>query len=85
MLRDPQLRPLVSDTYQTLAELFEQVRSELGITLDELLAIPSGQVAMAAVPGNLSPDQIRQIEEDKGDESREAIEIRLNRKRPKLD
>lgn len=81
MLRDPQLRPLVSDTYQTLAELFEQVRSELGITLDELLAIPSGQVAMAAIPGNLSPDQIRQIEEDKGDESREAIEIRLNRKR----
>ncbi|KAA1259628.1 hypothetical protein LF1_21630 [Rubripirellula obstinata] len=87
MLRDPELRPLVSDTYQTLAQLFEEFGSELGITLDELLAIPSGQIAAAAVPGNLSPEQINQVEQidqvegDKDDESREAIEIRLDRKR----
>ena len=65
MLNDPELRPLVSDTYQTLAELFEQIGADLGITLDELLSIPSGQIAAAAVPGNLSPEQIKQIEDDK--------------------
>ena len=81
MLRDPELRPLVSDTYQTLSQLFEEVGAKLGISLDDLLAIPSGQVAAAALPGNLSPEQISQIEEDKGDESTEAIQIRLNRKR----
>ena len=81
MLSDPAMRPFASDVYQVLAELFDQVGQQLGISLDELLAIPHGQVAAAAVPGNLSPEQIEMIEADAKDESAEAIQRRLRRKR----
>lgn len=79
MLADPQLRPLASDTYALLAELFQVIGSELGVALDELLAIPSGQVAIAAVPANLSPEQISQIEEEQKEGSPDAVQRRTRR------
>ncbi|TWT49354.1 hypothetical protein Pla22_45490 [Rubripirellula amarantea] len=81
MLNDPAMRPFASDTYQMLNDLFDQIGQQMGITLDELLSIPHGQVAAAAVPGNLSPEQIEMIEADSKDESPEAIQRRLKRKR----
>ncbi|MFK8114529.1 MAG: DUF3352 domain-containing protein [Rubripirellula sp.] len=82
MMADPKLKPLAGDFYQILAELFEQVGSQLGISLDELLAIPSGQVAIAAMPGNISEREEEMIEEDaEDDESDEAIRRRIAKKR----
>jgi hypothetical protein len=47
-----------------------------------LLAIPSGQVAVAAMPGNISDREEELIEEDaEEDESEEAIRRRIARKR----
>lgn len=82
MLEDPALKPLASDVYRTMAELFEQFGAVLGISLDELLAIPSGQVAAAMMPGNLSDrDEELTLEEEEDDESPEAIRRRLARMR----
>lgn len=85
MLADPKLRPFASDVYQTMAELFQQVGDQLGLTLGELLQIPTGQVAVALLPGNLSDEQTEQvaeqIEDEEGDESEDAIRRRIARKR----
>ena len=40
MMNDPKLKPFASEVYTTLAELFEQFGSQIGLSLDELLAIP---------------------------------------------
>ena len=84
MLRDPQMRPFAGDLYKTMRELFEQVSDEVGVSLDELLSIPSGQVAAAFMPGKLrDPKERAGIEEpvDEDDDSDRAIRRRLRRKR----
>lgn len=79
MFADPKLKPFANDLYATLGELFETVGQPLGITLEELLAIPSGQVAAAAFPRVISDAELERLNE--GDESEEAIRERLDRKR----
>ncbi len=82
MLNDPKLKPFASDLYSTLHELFEQISDQVGVSLDELLSIPSGQVAAAFIPGKMPDDEdSRQAEEDEKDESPEAIRRRINRQR----
>ena len=81
MLNDPSLKPLAGEVYQMAAELFEQVGAILEVSLDELLAIPQGQVAVAMMPGNLSDYQKELAAEEDDDESPEAIRRRLARKR----
>ncbi len=82
MLADPQLKPFASDVYRTMAEIFEQFGAAAGISLDELLAIPSGQVAAAAMPANISDrDEELISEEAEDDDSADAIRRRIARKR----
>lgn len=81
MISDPALRPFASDVYLVASELFEQVGSMVDVTLDELLSIPQGQVAFAAMPGNLSDEQVDAIDDEADDESPEAIRRRIARKR----
>ena len=57
MMNDPALKPLSNEVYQMLAEVFQTVGNVLEVSLDELLAIPQGQVAAALMPGNLSEYQ----------------------------
>ena len=86
MLADPKLRPIADDFYGTLRELFEQVSDKVGVTLDELLSIPHGQVAAALIPGTQpEPHDNIQPREDDNDESDEAIQRRLRRKRRELN
>jgi hypothetical protein len=42
---DPQMRPLVSDIYATIKDALAQVQERIGMSLDELLAIPQGEIA----------------------------------------
>lgn len=82
MMADPQLQELSSGIYAEASVLFQQVGDRLGLTLDELLAIPHGQVAVAMMPGNLSDRAEELIEEESDDdESPEAIRRRIARKR----
>jgi len=64
-----------------MAELFEQFAAAAGISLDDLLAIPSGQVAAAAMPANISERDEELMREEADDESPEAIRRRIARKR----
>jgi hypothetical protein len=81
MMSDPKLKPFVGEVYTTLADLFEQFGSQIGLSLEELLAIPTGQVAAAAMPANLS-DRDQELAEDEADsDSPEAIRRRIERKR----
>lgn len=81
MLNDPELKPFASDIYSTAKNLFEQISDEVGVSLDELLSIPSGQIAFALAPGN-PPDADREKEqaEDDDDDSDRAVRRRLARK-----
>ena len=47
MLADPKLQPIASEFYVTAKEIFAEVGKQLGVSLDELLAIPKGQFAVA--------------------------------------
>ena len=82
MLNDPKLKPLAGDIYTTIRDLFEQISDEVGVTLDELLSIPSGQVSLAVIPGTQAePNDVTQDRDDDEDESEAAIQRRLRRKR----
>jgi hypothetical protein len=81
MLNDPKMKPLASDIYSTFRDLFEQVSEQVGVTLDELLAIPHGQVAASLIPGQIPEDNDNIQPEDESDESEQAIQRRLRRKR----
>ncbi|TWU17697.1 hypothetical protein Pla52o_49120 [Novipirellula galeiformis] len=82
MLADPKLKPFAGDIYHTAAELFDSISSEVGVSLDELLAIPNGQVAAAMMPGNLSDGPANASGQDETqDDSDEAIRRRIARKR----
>lgn len=47
MLRDPELKPFLEDVKKKIGELSEKVHDEIGVTISELLAIPSGEVTFA--------------------------------------
>ncbi len=81
MLNDPKMKPLASDIYSTFRDLFEQISEEVGVTLDELLAIPHGQVAAALIPGQIPEDNDNIEQADESDDSEQAIQRRLRRKR----
>jgi hypothetical protein len=81
MMNDPKLRPFVGELYSTMSQLFEQFGTQLGLSLDELLAIPTGQIAAAAMPANLSDRDEELAEEETDSDSPEAIRRRIERKR----
>ena len=80
MMADPKLKPLVSDVYLTLEELFNEIGEYLGISLDELMSIPKGQCAAAMMPRNIPERDEAELEDDE-DDSPDAIQKRLKRKR----
>ncbi|TWT81877.1 hypothetical protein CA13_33320 [Planctomycetes bacterium CA13] len=81
MLDDPQLKPFAGDIYQTLSDLFAEISDEVGVSLDDLLAIPSGQVAAAMMPGNLPDEESSNAKQADDDDSEEAIRRRIAQKR----
>ncbi len=50
MLSDPQMKPLVDRLYGQAVTEVDQFKEQLGLSLDELLAIPQGEIALAIVP-----------------------------------
>jgi len=82
MLDDPKLRPMVSDLYLQASQLFEQIGSQFGISLDDLIDIPQGQLAVGVVAFDAqaaNPDNGPRTESR--DESPEAIRRRLAERR----
>jgi hypothetical protein len=49
MSTQEQIQPLMTDLYGAAAEAFTEAQEELGVSLSEMLAIPQGEVVIAAV------------------------------------
>lgn len=49
MSREDKIRPLIADLYGSAAEAFTQVEDEVGVSLDEILAIPQGEMVFGLV------------------------------------
>ena len=74
MLSDPKLKPLATDMFAVAADFFEKASNEIGVSLEEVLAIPTGQVAIAVMPGIVSKRSEDLVgDQTKKDESEEAI------------
>lgn len=87
MLADPKLKPIASEVYLAAGELFESVGQQVGVSLDELLAIPKGQLAVALFPLDdaaavMAPATPNQASDKPKDDSPEAIRKRLEAKQP---
>ena len=82
MLDDERLRPFASDIYGTASELFEMISSEIGVSLDELLSIPKGQIAVALVPRPINQEAVAnaQIPDDET-EKQERRRLEQERRR----
>ncbi len=82
MLSDPQLKPLATDMFAALADAFQNATDQIGVPLDDVLTIPTGQVAVAVMPGNSSERSNELLRSQSGgDESEEAIRAHLELKR----
>ena len=79
MMADPKLRPFAGDFYNTATQLFAQIGDRLGLSLDDLLAIPKGQFAVGVVA--LDPQPVAEDGDKPKDESPEAIRKRLAERR----
>ncbi len=56
LAKDDQVRPLLSQLYGSAADAFATVQEQLGLSLDDLLAVPQGEIAVALVaPEDDSP------------------------------
>ncbi len=81
MMQDEQLKPLVGDIYLAATQLFTEVSDRVGVSLDELLSIPQGEVAFAVVPLDTSASDEKQDgpKDDSPDAVRRRLEARRNR------
>lgn len=55
ILTDPQMQPLVGELRGELRKAFTTAQERLGVTLDELLQIPQGEVAIALIAPDAGP------------------------------
>jgi hypothetical protein len=80
---DPQLKPILSDFYNSLVEeTIESLQEYLGVDLNELLSIPNGEFAFALIPSTRNPIPCVMLEA--GDEM-PAVEILLARMEESFD
>ncbi len=78
---DPQLKPILSSFYSTFSSLVQGMQNTIGVNLDELLSIPSGELAIAVVPSKTRPVFCGMIEA--GDEL-PAVQLMIGRLEERL-
>lgn len=80
MLADEQMKPLAGDIFLVVDQLFEEASQFLGVSLDQLLDIPQGEVAFAIVPLETAEPETKDGPKDNSPEAiRARIEARRNR------
>lgn len=62
---DDELKPILSEFYGTLVRSTEQMQEAIGLNLDELLSIPSGELAIALLP-SASASKSKEGEQQEG-------------------
>lgn len=72
LANDEQLRPILSEFYGSLVRNTADIQSAIGLNLDELLSIPSGEFAIGLLPN----DRYRAAKKRTKKEDSEADEVR---------
>lgn len=67
---DNQLKPILSEFYGSLVNNTAQLQDAIGLNLDELLSIPTGELAIALLPPDRGGDSNRRAKNDDGEEVR---------------
>jgi hypothetical protein len=55
LLEDPEIKPIIGDLYNGIAQFAQGMQQEIGVNLDELLSIPNGELAFALVATKEDP------------------------------
>ncbi|TWT34514.1 DUF3352 domain-containing protein [Blastopirellula retiformator] len=55
MMSDPQMQPFVASVWAAVTDSVAQLEDQVGISLDEVLSIPQGEVAFALMPQESGP------------------------------
>lgn len=76
MFNDPELKPIVDELYGSAVKLTAQMQDVIGVNLEELLAIPNGEMAFGFYYNDKKPAVVALLEA--GDEL-PALEIILSR------
>jgi hypothetical protein len=73
--KDAQLKPIIDEFYGSFVKSTEQMATAIGLNLDELLSIPSGEmaVAMFASGGKTSAE----VEQQSNDEGQRQVSVRI--------
>jgi hypothetical protein len=49
ILQDPQMKPLVEQLYGSLGELVDKAKDQIGLSLNEIMALPQGEITFALI------------------------------------
>ena len=58
MSEDPQLKPLIKDLYGSVTDAVANLKDQIGLSLEELLAIPQGEMTLAVVAPEAGPPAV---------------------------
>lgn len=72
---DEQLKPIFEEFYGSLVRNTEQMQDAIGLNLDELLSIPSGELAVALLPNDRGKVEV----ERESEEGSEQVNVRVQR------
>jgi hypothetical protein len=84
MLRDPELKPFLDEVHAKIDELSDKLQEEIGVSINELLAIPQGELTFALMERparKLAPVLIV----DFGEKNKETIDKLLKKMHDGLD
>lgn len=68
LANDEQLKPIINEFYGTFVKATEQVVSAVGLSVDEILAIPSGEMAVALFAGGKGKASVDRNSDDEGNQ-----------------
>jgi hypothetical protein len=68
LANDDQLKPIINEFYGTFVKSTEQIVSAIGLSIDEILAIPSGELAVALFAGGKGRAAVDRGEDDEGNQ-----------------
>lgn len=72
---DPQLKPILSEFYGSLVNNLEQMQETIGLNLDELLSIPTGELALALLPNDRGSAEVNR---DQAADGEQRVEVRIS-------
>ncbi len=64
LAQDDQIRPILTEFYGSLVNSLESIREVTGLDLDQMLSIPTGELAVAVLPSDQTQTKVNRQEEN---------------------